>query len=166
MWKIKFNPDDWESSTCTCPLFQKQYYCKHFIGVALKPKVLIPTATTQIKAKPARGSPKERWGWVTTDIATQPFPNTKRCRGRPKKVGPVLTHDSSPRPIKIPTKRGRGRPRGTTKPKPLQPLHVPICEPNTVLPKRGPGRPRKRPLTLEPHATTVFQQQPTKRTRQ
>ena len=62
MWEVKFNKEDWTSSTCSCPVFQKQYYCKHWLGVALRKKLitLSPTpGSTVIMVKPTRGRPAD-----------------------------------------------------------------------------------------------------------
>ncbi len=36
VWRICFNRDEWRKSTCTCPVYMKQYICKHVIGIAIK----------------------------------------------------------------------------------------------------------------------------------
>ena len=32
------NWDSWESATCTCRRYQKEYVCKHVIGIAVRNK--------------------------------------------------------------------------------------------------------------------------------
>ena len=154
MWKIKFNPDDWSSSTCSCPIFQKQYFCKHWIGVALKKKVLIPTLNcTEISVKPPHGRPKERDLELSQLVPIQPeatVTQTKRGPGRPPKARAGLAVDI-PQPPKTPTKRGRGRPF-KPRPQPTSPK------------KRGRGRPPKRPVSPAPSDTLA--QPPTKGARQ
>jgi len=36
---LKFNAPDWKLSTCTCFSFQKQYKCKHVLGIAVSKKL-------------------------------------------------------------------------------------------------------------------------------
>lgn len=50
----------WMQATCTCPVFQKQFICKHVIGIAVrKHQVEIPEVArnVQIGAKRKRGRP-------------------------------------------------------------------------------------------------------------
>ena len=100
MWKVKFNPDDWTASTCTCLTFQKQYYWKHWVGVAIKKKVLFPSSTsTVISVKPARGRPKDRENPQSEDSTTNgqaAESQPKRGRGRPKRAGPGLAVEPPP----------------------------------------------------------------------
>jgi SWIM zinc finger len=39
LWLVTFHANDWYRSTCTCGTFQKNYICKHIIGLAVKFKV-------------------------------------------------------------------------------------------------------------------------------
>jgi hypothetical protein len=45
-WKItvdkEANESNWKSSTCTCPIYFKQYICKHIIGVCILLKIVKP----------------------------------------------------------------------------------------------------------------------------
>ncbi len=45
-WKItvdkEANESNWKSSTCTCPIYFKQYICKHIIGICILLKVVKP----------------------------------------------------------------------------------------------------------------------------
>ena len=56
-------PDDdsWTNGTCSCPVFLKQYVCKHLIGVAIRLKKAKPPAAAKsipIGQKRRRGRPK------------------------------------------------------------------------------------------------------------
>ena len=141
MWKIKFNRHDWTSSTCTCPSYQKQYYCKHWIGIAIKKKVLTPSVSTstEILVKPSRGRPKDRDVEETQAVVLPAeAPTTKRGPGRPRLAGPALTFDN-PRQSATTTTSGRPPKR------PLSPSQAPATE-HVPQAKRGRGRPPKRPL--------------------
>ena len=36
MWKITMKKDEnWKNGTCTCPVYYKQFICKHIIGIAI-----------------------------------------------------------------------------------------------------------------------------------
>ena len=39
-WKITINKDNWKLSTCTCPIYFKQYICKHIIGFSILLKIV------------------------------------------------------------------------------------------------------------------------------
>lgn len=59
-WTVQVSTPDWKDySKCECPQFQKNYVCKHILGVALRekicklPRTAIPTMLEQ-KAKPGR----------------------------------------------------------------------------------------------------------------
>ena len=41
MWKICVDPADIKKSTCTCPVFFKQYICKHLLGTLIRLRLLI-----------------------------------------------------------------------------------------------------------------------------
>jgi len=59
-WKFYVNQQSWKNSTCSCPMFQEEYLCKHIVGVALRLKVAIapPEAKNiQIGSKRKRGRP-------------------------------------------------------------------------------------------------------------
>jgi len=48
-WKIIFDFDDWSRSTCTCPVYLKQYICKHMVAIAhINRKLVIPTSSEGI----------------------------------------------------------------------------------------------------------------------
>lgn len=36
LWMLKFQPNSWEESICSCPFFLKSYSCKHIVGLASK----------------------------------------------------------------------------------------------------------------------------------
>ena len=144
MWKITFPNDDWTSSTCTCPVFQKQYYCKHWLGVAVRKKLItVSKKTTTILVKPSRGRP--------TDYETEEL--SQRPKGRPQKVGGALAIDNSIATAST-TKRGRGHP----KKRPLLPTAE--AEENVEPPKIKRGRPRTRPLTPPPLPTKQPKRKP------
>jgi len=67
IWIIEFILDNWTTSTCSCPVYQKQYMCKHLIGIAaIKKLIEIP------------------------DKAKDEFLCPKLKRGRPRKVKNAL----------------------------------------------------------------------------
>jgi SWIM zinc finger len=39
MWILKFNIANWRISTCSCPVFLKDFICKHVVGIAIINKV-------------------------------------------------------------------------------------------------------------------------------
>ena len=48
------------SATCTCPAYQKQYICKHTLGIAIRTNKYDPCAQAKnvpIGQKPKRGRP-------------------------------------------------------------------------------------------------------------
>ena len=127
LWKITYNTVDWTQSHCSCPIFQKHYYCKHWIGVAIKKHHIILSAasmkSTEILVKPSRGRPKE------VENEESHFSLTAlRNPGRPTKVTSALSLD-------VP-KRGRGRPR-------KNPLPILPTQPDIIPIKRKRGRPKK-----------------------
>ena len=75
-WKIIYNEDDFKNSSCTCPQNQKEYICKHVVGLAYKKKVL----TDELSITYIQSNPKQ------VSFST-------RGRGRPPKVGPSLSFD-------------------------------------------------------------------------
>ena len=38
IWRIRYNMDDWSQSSCSCPVFIREYCCKHVIGIGMKKK--------------------------------------------------------------------------------------------------------------------------------
>ena len=40
IWKITINQDNWKKSTCTCPIFLKQYMCKHILCICISFKMV------------------------------------------------------------------------------------------------------------------------------
>jgi hypothetical protein len=40
LWKITINKDNWKLSTCTCPIYFKQYICKHITGISILLKIV------------------------------------------------------------------------------------------------------------------------------
>ena len=145
LWKVSFNSDDWTTSTCSCPVFQKQYYCKHWLGVATRKK-LIPVSdkTTTISVKPSRGRP---FDYESEDLSQRP-------KGRPALAGAALAIDTQPSTA---TKRGRGRPKKRALPPTSNVEEIPEA------PKRKRGRPRTRPPT-SPKLTNATVATITKRT--
>ena len=71
--------------TCSCPVFQKQYYCKHWLGVAVRKKLItVCEKSTTILVKTSRGRP--------FDYETEE--HSRRLGGRPAKVAPALVIES------------------------------------------------------------------------
>lgn len=60
IWEL-FLPTDlskWRQGTCTCPIFFKQYVCKHLVGMALRLKLVrLPPNIITIDTKRGRGRP-------------------------------------------------------------------------------------------------------------
>lgn len=58
-WRVSICKENWKmNSFCNCPFFQKNFKCKHIIGISLRLKLckLPRTAiTTEIGSKPKRG---------------------------------------------------------------------------------------------------------------
>jgi len=67
MWCIKLNLDLPDRANCDCPVFLKQYQCKHTLGLAIRLKIVEPPSA-------ARSIPLGQ----------------KRKPGRPKKARPAL----------------------------------------------------------------------------
>ncbi len=62
IWKVSVESNDWESATCTCPVFLKEYICKHSVGLPVRLKLLtVPDTakTIPIGQKRKRGRPKK-----------------------------------------------------------------------------------------------------------
>jgi hypothetical protein len=60
LWYLEMTDDDWEKATCTCPIFLKQYVCKHILGIAIRLKMYsIPDVakSVPIGEKRKRGRP-------------------------------------------------------------------------------------------------------------
>ena len=36
IWTVKFESDSWETADCSCPVFQKEYVCKHTVGIGIR----------------------------------------------------------------------------------------------------------------------------------
>ncbi len=66
-WTVKVIGDAWEDSVCSCPVFQKQFICKHSLGMAIRLKYI--RAPDEAKTVPI---------------------GRKRKRGRPSKARPAL----------------------------------------------------------------------------
>jgi len=62
MWIVQMPIDDWENATCTCPMFSKNYICKHTLGIAIQLKkfavVVEEAKSVPIGEKRKRGRPK------------------------------------------------------------------------------------------------------------
>ena len=59
LWCLEMNLVDWESAICDCPVFLKQYQCKHALGLAIRSKLVVPPAEAKqiplgLKRKPGR----------------------------------------------------------------------------------------------------------------
>ena len=109
-------------------MFQKQYYCKHWLGVAVQKKlVAVSQKSSAILFKPSRGRP--------TDFAAEEL--SQRPKGHPAKIPQALAVDNNPV-----VKRGRGRPPKKRQLSPTLDTEI-IQEP----PKKKLGRPRIRPLS-------------------
>lgn len=67
VWEVDTSNSNWSEWTCSCPSFQKQYNCKHIVGVALRMKLV--TAPDEAKTVPI---------------------GTRRKRGRPSKAKKAL----------------------------------------------------------------------------
>lgn len=63
IWEVVlFDNSDWQKGTCTCPVFQKKFMCKHLLSVAIRTKkTKAPTVakTTALEPKRKRGRPKK-----------------------------------------------------------------------------------------------------------
>ena len=63
VWTTEYQNDsiEWQSkSKCNCPVFMKQYICKHIVGIALRLKLCKPPASAKnvpLGQKPSRGRP-------------------------------------------------------------------------------------------------------------
>ena len=120
-------------------MFQKQYYCKHWLGVAVR-KTLITVCdkSTTILVTPSRGRP--------FDYKTEE--HSRRLGGRPAKVAPALVIESQSSAASGAAKRGRGRPKKRA----LTP--TPDLEDIPEPPKKKRGRTCTRPLTPPTLTTT------------
>lgn len=61
LWVIQMFENEWESATCSCPNFMKEYICKHTIGLAIRKKLCEPPAAAKnvpIGMKRKRGRPQ------------------------------------------------------------------------------------------------------------
>lgn len=60
---VLFLPSDeskWRQGTCTCPVFLKNYVCKHLVGMALRLKLVkLPPNFITLEAERGRGRPKK-----------------------------------------------------------------------------------------------------------
>jgi len=62
LWKVVMESADWENASCTCRNFQKEFICKHTLGVAIRTKLynVRPQAKdVPIGQKRKRGRPKK-----------------------------------------------------------------------------------------------------------
>lgn len=61
-WLMNFSNDDWKmKSTCTCPVFFKQFICKHIVAIALKLEIIeCPVSSNPLLIAPRKkpGRPK------------------------------------------------------------------------------------------------------------
>lgn len=61
-WLVVFSTDEWKTkSTCTCPIFFKEFICKHIVATALKCKIIeCPFSANPILIAPRKkpGRPK------------------------------------------------------------------------------------------------------------
>ena len=61
MWIVKMENSDPNSTTCTCPVFAKDYVCKHSIGVGIRLRLLTVPENCKgvyIGQKRKRGKPQ------------------------------------------------------------------------------------------------------------
>ena len=61
-WKVVIEGTDWEHASCTCKSFQKDFICKHVLGIAIRLNVhhVRPEAkNVPIGEKRKRGRPKK-----------------------------------------------------------------------------------------------------------
>lgn len=59
-WRVDTSENEWMKWTCNCPVFKKEYICKHVIGIALRLKEVkapIEAKTVSIGSKRKRGRP-------------------------------------------------------------------------------------------------------------
>ena len=57
---VTFDGDNWQQGLCTCPIFQKQYICKHVVGIAILKdyfEVSAEAKTVPLGQKRKRGRP-------------------------------------------------------------------------------------------------------------
>lgn len=66
-WHVQIRGDDLATARCSCPVFLKEYTCKHLIGIGIRKSLVFPP--NRIKKLEKRSTP----------------------RGRPKKTGPALS---------------------------------------------------------------------------
>jgi hypothetical protein len=62
LWVLGYDERDWESSTCSCPVFSKTRICKHVVGIAITRKVYDPppeAKTVPLGEKRKRGRPSK-----------------------------------------------------------------------------------------------------------
>lgn len=58
-WVVSFSNDQWNTkSTCTCPVYFKQYICKHLVAIALRDGIIECPQT----ANPQLIAPKRKQG--------------------------------------------------------------------------------------------------------
>jgi len=125
IWHIEFNADldntNWREGKCSCPAYQKNYICKHLIGLASRLKCLtIPDVAknVEIGAKRKRGRPalarkaleyqtvQKTAESATTTPLKRPqednvVPPPKRSRGRPpKSLAPSVESTQSSKPLR------------------------------------------------------------------
>ena len=70
LWFISLDAENWINGKCSCPYFQKNYKCKHLLGLSHS---------------------KGLDGADISDAAKQIPLNQKRPRGRPEKAKPALS---------------------------------------------------------------------------
>lgn len=61
LWVVSVLDGQWESASCNCPIFLKEYVCKHSIGFAIrKKKIDVPPVAKNIPIgeKHKRGRPR------------------------------------------------------------------------------------------------------------
>lgn len=92
IWKIVYIESNWHQSTCSCPQFQKNYICKHYVGICMKHKKIQTNLTIEnlISPKSIRGRKKQTHIRNSENLNDYP-----RRRGRPRKVGPALSYDNN-----------------------------------------------------------------------
>ena len=80
LWHIELcsNSENWREGKCSCPAFQKNYICKHLIGLASRLKLL-----------------------TIPDVAKNLDIGAKRKRGRPALARKALEYQTIPNPLEV-----------------------------------------------------------------
>ena len=62
MWKVTLMPEMWNEAVCSCPMWSKNFTCKHSLGIAIRtkcPGCIVPEEAKAIplEKKRKRGRP-------------------------------------------------------------------------------------------------------------